>query len=391
MQNTSPLRLPLLVLAVLLLAIVTGTAAIFGFTDRQQLATPDWIWCGTRAADGSTCSVSLRFNLRRPVGAVVLRVAASGAARVQLDGTPLGATNATGAPAEIALRDVPAGAHELRIDASHGSGSAGICAFVDLPGGAGDRARLATDATWEERTSGNGSMAAVVAPYSAGPLPSPFGELAASTAVAKDGRFWAVLLSLVVAMAVATLAGPILRPPGQGGRDTAVMDLAIVVPSVIYGSLAFVITSLAATDVGAGLIVALHVASTAVFVLLLIAWKTGERHIEQDQVAHRAELGGYDSMCDAIEMLKLDLGESPAGLRSALQSAVNELAESVRFASTGTAVPELDRSILHSIESLRAAVREGGEGADARIAPMIRAIRARVREREIRLQSSHRA
>jgi hypothetical protein len=171
-----------------------------------------------------------------------------------------------------------------------------------------------------------------------------------------------------------------------------VADLAVVFPSILYASAAFVITSLAAADLGTGLIVALHVVSTAVFVLVLIAWKTGTEFIARDQVQHRAELSGYDAMCEAVELLKLDLSSAPEGTRSALRAGIHELAESVRYSSTGTAVPDVDRAILEGIQALRASLRNGGDaqGTD-QCSRRIHAVIDRLREREIRLQSGRRA
>lgn len=392
MLSQSPLRLPLLLLAILSTTILAGAAAIFGFADREPVSAPDWVWCSPRATDGSTCSVGVRFSLREPVGSAVLRLAATGPARAQLDGSALGATGASGEPVEIKLRDLAAGSHDLRIDATHGSGLPGVCAFIDLPSGASGRSRVASDASWEDRSAGDGGMVSVTGPYSAGPRPSPFGDIPSSVLVAKGARFWVTLFMLLLAMAVACLAGPILRPPGQSSRDAWLVDQAIIVPSIAYGAFAFVISALAATAIPTGVLVALHLASTAVLVLLLVAWKTGARHIEQDQAIHRAELFSYDSLCDSVELLKLDLSQTAPDLRAAIEGPIRELSEAVRYASTGTAVPDLDRSILASIESLRDSVREGGgEGGAAGIAAHVRKVIASVREREIRLQSARRA
>lgn len=392
MLSRSPLRLPLLLLAILSVTIVAGAAAIFGFADREPVATPDWVWCSPRAAEGSSCSVGVRFSLREPVGSAVLRLTATGPARAQLDGSSLGATGGSGEPVEITLRDLAAGSHDLRIDATHVSGLPGVCAFIDLPSGASDRSRIASDASWEDRSAGDGRMVSVTGAYASGPRPGPFGGISSSVLVAKGARFWVMLLMLLLAMAVACLAGPILRPPGQSSRDAWLVDQAIIVPSIAYGSFAFVISALAATAISTGVLVALHLVSTAVLVLLLVAWKTGARHIEQDQAVHRAELRSYDSLCESMELLKLDLSQAAPELRAAIQGPMHELAEAVRYASTGTAVPDLDRSILASIEALRESVRDGGgEGGAAGITATVRKVMARVREREIRLQSARRA
>lgn len=392
MLSQSPLRLPLLLLAILSATILAGAAAIFGFADREPVATPDWVWCSPRAAEGSSCSVGVRFSLRKPVGSAVLRLTATGSARARLDGSALGATGASGEPVEIKLRDLGVGSHDLRIDATHGSGLPGVCAFIDLPSGAADRSRIASDASWEDRSAGDGGMVSVTGPYAYGPRPSPFGEISSSVLVAKGARFWVMLFMLLLAMAVACLAGPILRPPGQSSRDTWLIDQAIIVPSTAYGAFACIISALAATAIPTGVLVALHLMSTAVLVLLLVAWKTGARHIEQDQAIHRAELCSYDSLCDSLELLKLDLSQAAPELRAAIHGPIHELAEAVRYASTGTAVPDLDRSILGSIESLRESVRDGGgESGAAGITATVRRVLASVREREIRLQSVRRA
>jgi hypothetical protein len=392
MPSQSPLRLPLLLLFILSATILAGTAAMFGFADREPVPEPDWVWCAPRAADGSTCSVGVRFALREPVDSAVLRLAATGSARVQLDGKSVGATGASGEPVEIKLRDLAVGSHDLRIDATHGSGVPGVCAFIDLPPGASERSRVSSDGGWDDRSSDGGGMVSVTGPYASGPRPSPFGEIPSSVLVAKDARFWVVLVALLLAMGVACLAGPILRPPGRSTTDTWLVDQAVVIPSIAYGGVACVISALAVTAIPTGVIVALHVVSTAVLALLLVAWTTGARHIEHDQAIHRAELWGYDSLCDAVESLRLDVGQAAPDLRAAIQGPVHELAEAVRYASTGTGVPELDRSILASIESLRASVREGGgQGGAASVASQLRAVLASVREREARLQSARRA
>lgn len=392
MKSQSPLRLPLLLLVILWAAILAGTAAMFGFSDRESAPAPDWVWCSPRAADESTCSVGVRFSLREPVSGATLRLAATGPARVQLDGKVVGSTAASGEPVEIKLPNLAIGSHDLHIDATHGSGLPGVCALIDLPPAASDLPRVCSGVGWDNRSAGDGGMLSITGPYAAGPRPSPFGEVASSVAVPKDERFWVVLVLLLVAMAVACLAGPILRPPGRSTTDTWLIDQAVVIPSIAYGTIACVITALAATAIPTGVLVALHVVSTGVLALLLVAWTTGSRHVEQDQALHRAELRGYDSLCDAVELLRLDLGQAAPELRAALQGPFSELAETVRYASTGTGVTELDRSILTSIEALRASVRDGGvEGGAAGVAVKVRDVLARVREREARLQSVRRA
>lgn len=390
MQNSSPYRLPLLVLSVLLVTIVAGTAALLGFSSERPVPVPEWIWCSRSAEPGAECSVSLPFSVGRAVPSATLRVAASGPAKVQLDGLAVGSSGGTGEPIDIPLRDLKAGPHEIRIDASHGTGVPGICAMADLSDDG--LPRIVTDASWSRAADAAGSMVTVVAPYPGGPRPSPFGAVADSVAVAKGSRFWVVLLALMGAMVVSCLAGPVLRPPGRGRRDVWVADLAILVPSILYASAACIITSVAAFEAATGVILALHAGSTAIFVLVLIAWKTGTEFISQDQVRHRGELLGYDAMCDAVESLRLDLAGAPDGLRSALQPDLQELAESVRYSSTGSSVPDVDRAILDAIESLRAAVRQGGDGEGPdHCAQRIRGVVARIREREIRLQSGRRA
>ena len=390
MQNPSRYRLPLVILVVLLATILAGTAALFGFSSERQAPVPDWIWCSRTSQSGEQCSLSLRFEARRDVRATSLRIAASGPARVQLDGMPIGATGGAGEPVDLPIRDLKVGSHELRIDASHGSGTPGICAMVDLPGS--DRGRIVTDASWQQASAGGGSMASVTATYASGPRPSPFGNVPPSVTEAKDARFWVVLLMLVLATVLACMAGPVLRPPGPGRHGLWVADLAVVFPSILYASAAFVITSLAASDLGTGIIVALHVGSTAVFVLVLIAWKTGTQFMANDQAHHRAELSGYDAMCEAAELLKLDLSSAPEETRSALRAGIHELAESIRYSSTGTAVPDVDRAILEGIHALRTALRDGGDPqATDQCSRRIRGVIERLREREVRLQSGRRA
>lgn len=391
-MNSASFRVPLLLLAVLLAAIAGGAAAFLGFTDPRPVALPGWLWCGGSAASGDACALGTSFSLRSEVADATIRVAASGPARVLVDGQPRGATGAKGDPSVVQLGALSAGPHELVVEATHQAGEAGVCAVLELPAAASDRARIVTDASWTVAGTGGGRMPSVTAAYDAGPWPSAFGPLESSAAVPKPARFWTVLLLLMAAMVVACLAGPILRPSAGTRRDTAVVNLAVIYPSVLYASAAFVITSLAATGMGTGVIVGMHVVATALFAFVLIAWKTGSTAIDRDQVQHRAELAGYDAMCDAVELLRLDLGEAPAGMRAELDGPLQELADAVRYGSTGTATPELDRRVIEGIESVRAAIRSGGASADAgAVATALRTLVGIVRERELRLQSARRA
>lgn len=394
MNTNSRFRLPLLLLGVLSLSIIAATAALFGFSTPRPLPSPEWIWCEGTADEGDRCTLSLRFTAHSEIARADLRVAASGAARVLLDGNPVGTTGTNGEATTVSLAKLAAGGHELRIEANHSTGTPGVCAIAELPRGTGDRDRLVTDAAWEcSAAAGDApAMARVIAPYSGGPRPSPFGGIATTAHEPKGERFWTVLALLLASMAVACLAGPMLRPPG-GARDTAaVTGLAIIFPSILYGSASSVITALAASSIGTGALVALHIGSTTVFVLVLVAWKTGSEHVDRDQAAHRAELSSYDAACDAMELLRLDLDSASPELRAALQAPVRELSESVANASTGNGIPELDQSISGGIDSLRAAVRAGGgEPEAAAIVARVRALVAHVREREIRMRALRRA
>ena len=390
-MNSASFRVPLLLLAVLLAAVAGGAAALFGFTDPRPVALPGWIWCGGPAGSGEACAVGTSFSLRTEVGDASMRVAASGPARVLVDGQPRGATGAKGDPAVVQLGTLAAGPHELRIEATHQAGDAGICAVLELPAAASDRARIVTDASWSVQGSAGSGMPTVTAAYDGGPWPGAFGPLDESASVPKPARFWTVLLLLMGAMTVACLAGPVLRPAGGTRRDTAAVNLAVIYPSVLYASAAFVITSLAATGMGTGVIVGMHVVAAALFALVLIAWKSGATVIDEDQVRHRAELSGYDAMCDAVEHLRLDLSEAPSGLRAELDGPLHELADAVRYGSTGTTTPEIDRRVIEGIEAVRAAIRSGGDsGSGGSVASAVRTLIGLVRERELRLQSARR-
>lgn len=389
MTKSSSYRIPLLFLFVLEATILGGAAAIFGFVERVKVAQPEWIWCAPRASNGDTCSVSLRFSLQDSVSDATLRVSATGPVRALLDGTPVGSTSSAGGQAEFVLRDLTEGSHELAIEATHGSGTPGICAFVDLPPEASTRPRLGTDASWGGKDANGSGMASIIGPYSAGPFPKPFGDIPGSAMVLPGLRFWTTLALLMTAMVVTCLAGPILRPAQKSEHGALPIDLAIVFPSILYGSAAFLITALAASSISTGMIVALHVGSTAMFVLLLVGWKEGAQHIDRDQMLHRAEVSGYDSLCEASELMRLDLGKMNPEMRRTLQAPVDELADAIRFASTGMSAPELDTAIMGSMASLRAAMHGGHDAAT--ITSRIRSVVDMIREREIRLRAERRA
>lgn len=388
MQKSS-LRLPLQLLAVLSVTIICAAAALFGFVEREPVPVPILIGCGSRSADGGICSVSTGFVLSRPVDRASLMIAGTGPVRAVLDGAVQSSASAKGEPTEVVVRGLAPGAHDLRIEVSASDGSPAVSAYMDLPVGVAASARIATDATWE--VVGGGAAVAAREP-AGGTRAAPFGDVPDSVTTPRDGRFWSILAMLLASMVICCLAGPVLRPAASSRADTAVVNLAIIVPSIAYGAVAFIITSLAASDLGIGALVTMHLVSTAIFVLLLMAWKGGSEHADVDQSRHRAELAGYDAMCDAVELLNLELSQAPGDLRAALESPIRELAESVRHASAGASTADLDDRILQGIESLRNAVRSGSDAAAAaEIAPGVRSVIGFIREREIVARSRRRA
>ena len=392
---SSSFRLPLLVLAVLLGSVVAGTAALVGFSDEAQVAAPDWIWCDSEAAPGAACSVRTQFSLWSSADGADLHIAASGPAKVLLDGKPAGATTGKGQATVLRLGPLTAGPHDLQIDATHAEGRPGICAYLDLPSGCADRLRVGTGAGWNlaaPSANGTGNDAKVLAGYEAGPAPYAFGPPPTVIAVPKGPRFWTVLGVLAASLAACCLAGPVLRPAAAPRRDTAVANLAIIGPSIAYGTASVAIAALGATSASVGAIVALQLVATTLFTLVLIGWKSGTQRIDQDQVQHRAELRGYDDMCHEVDMLVLEVNQCPDDLRAALDQPIRELADGIRYAATTTETPELDRRILDGIGALRQAVRGGQATAGAAdIQPGIRMLLGAIREREIRAQSARRA
>ncbi len=373
------------VLAVLLVAIIGGTAVLFGFTDPVSLPVPKWIRC---SSDQGGRVFATEFRLHETVGSATFKFACSDSAQIYLDGVRQEVSAADGATSKVMLRDLREGVHNFRIEVGADSTDGAVIGFLDLPPGSGDRLRLVTDDSWV--TVGGVQDAIRQAPIATriDDRLSPFDAIPTSMGVVKGGRFWGALACLLVAMIIAFEAGPFLGPRAQEGMEP--VRLAVVIPSFLYGIAAWLITAFAASDLGFGVIAGMHILATATFVVALIVWKIGSAQLDQDQKSHRAEIAGYDAMCFAAEMLKHDMAQASGELRASAEASVSELAEIVRSSSTGTGTPQLDQKVLIGIEALREIARDETATA-AQFSGQALIVINLVRERELSVQCSRRA
>jgi hypothetical protein len=391
--SSASLGLPILIFAILAVAIFAGTGLFLGYVDKRPLAMPSAIGAAPSAnaneTAGGTPSV-VRFT--RPVSVVdpttggVARLASLASARLVVNGTVVCST-AGGSGASKAEGRMPAlssGSHTIVIESDCIAPNCVVLACIELePSGE----RVVTDASW----NASSSFATIVGGYESAPIGPIFGPLDAYSMSPKGARFWVPLLCLVLAMAVASFAGPILRPSDRSRADTSIVDLAAVIPSIVYASAACVITSTAAFGAGPSAIGGLHVLAAAVFALTLVVWKKGAAFIEQDQVAHRAELSGYDSLQTHFEVLQSTVGSRSAAFRSATDRVLQELGEAIRFASTSTATSELDARIVAALGDLEARVAASDEMPEADFAALARDIVNLLRRREVFAQAARRS
>jgi hypothetical protein len=259
-----------------------------------------------------------------------------------------------------------------------------VLACIELaPGGE----RVVTDASWNAASS----MATVVGGYESGPIGPIFGPLDSESFSPKGARFWVPLACLVLAMAIGCFAGPLLRPSDHSRSDTSIVDLAVIIPSVVYASAACVITSFAALGVGPASIGGLHVIAAAVFALTLVVWKKGAIFVEKDQVAHRAELSGYDSMQTHFEVLQSTaMSRSPA-FQAATRQPLRELGEAIRFAATSTSTAEFDARIVAALLDFDTKVASASEMPAEEFATKAREVVMLLRQREVFAQAARRS
>ena len=349
------LQIPLAILAILLFAIFGVTASWFGFTNKIDLPTPSWIWSSSMAADGEIATFTRSFTLENSASNATLHIAADDRAKVWLDGRQVGATVAPLKELEVLIDDLAHGTHTLKIEATNVSGSGAVLAMLNIKSSFVNTLRIVTDSEWETVASGatNRISATAIAPYGADPWGNVFGKIRTEIYQPKDARFWCILLCLVGAITIVSLAGPILRPPSASSRSLIAFNLAVVIPSVVYGSVAVIITALASYPaISGGLIFAMHVTSTAVFMMLLLGWKAGANFVERDQVVHRVELKGYDSMLSAVKLLQITLQSMPEEFQKAVGTTTETLAESIRFSSTSSATAQIDVHILNLLHAM---------------------------------------
>lgn len=349
------LQIPLAILAILLFAIFGVAASWFGFTNKIDLPTPSWIWSSSMASDGEMATFTRSFTLENSASSATLHIAADDRAKVWLDGRQVGATVAPLKELEVLIDDLAHGTHTLKIEAANVSGSGAVLAMLNIKSSFVNTLRIVTDSEWETVGSGatNRISATAIAPYGADPWGNVFGKIRTEISQPKDARFWCILLCLVGAITIGSLAGPILRPPSASSRSLIAFNLAVVIPSVVYGSVAVIITALGSyPTISGGLIFAIHVTSTAVFMMLLLGWKEGAKYVERDQVVHRVELKGYDSMLSAVKLLQITLQSMPEEFQKAVGTTTVTLAESIRFASTSSATAQIDVHILNLLHAM---------------------------------------
>lgn len=109
--------------------------------------TPAWIWAPGPGTPNAAV-LARRFELAAAAKNVRVVAAVDNAGSVRLDGRELGATTDWSTPAEFAVGDLAAGAHELVVDARNEGGPAGVAAMLEYETAGGVRGRIVTDATW---------------------------------------------------------------------------------------------------------------------------------------------------------------------------------------------------------------------------------------------------
>lgn len=383
----SSLRLPLTILVTLVAMIVACAGLLFGFSVSESVPLPSSIGVADREDGSGKITFSRTFSLDRPARSGVLWLAVAETGRAEIGGVPIVA-DVQGTAKQGTIGSLQPGLHTVSVEVQPGSSRPLAIGYLEIDGMPG---RIVTDGSWNARSEGGSTSAAVsVGRYGEPPFGPVFGELSDSRKVPKGAGFWAPLIALIVATCIASLAGPLLRPAGRSGRDMEVVDLAVIVPSIIYGSAAFLITGLAGLGAGPGVILSLHVVATTVFVLVLVAWKSGGKLAERDREIHRAELSGYDSFQTAFELAAASVEGQPEAFRSAVRSALSGLGEAVRYAGTTAATPEVDREILSGLQSLEVeAATPDSDPADFQ--RRIAAISALIKRREILAASTRRA
>lgn len=392
--SSAGLGLPFLVFAVLAAAIFAGAGLFLGYAERQPIPMPSSI--GATASGGSAAAPTMiRFtrsvSVVEPTSGGKAMLASMAPARLLVGGAVVCSTSGAGASkAEGTMPALPSGAHTISIETQCAESDCVVLACIDL-GPRGER--VVTDASWNAVVgpAGTPTMATVVGGYESPPIGPIFGPLESTATSIKSASFWIPLLCLVLAMAVACFAGPLLRPADRSRPDTSIVDLAVVVPSVVYASSAFVITSFAGLGAGPAAIAGLHVLAAAVFALVLLFWKKGAAFIEQDQAAHRAELSGYDSMQTHFEVLQSTAMSRSPGFQAATAKALRELGEAIRFASTSNSTAELDARIVAALSDLEGRVSASDEMPAADFVATSKEVVNLLRRREVFAQAARRS
>ncbi len=389
----SPLSIALLLLAVLWISIAAGAGFLVGYSTRIELPMPQAIWHPSSAASRSDpVTISKTFTLTAPVRSGRAWLASMGSASLSINGQQVVATSAPRVAADAPVSSLKQGLNTVTIDAESANSSSAAIAYLEFPGESGATSRVVTDGGWNSSDgSDDARLARVVSSYGASPLGTVFGDLADSSSMLRGASFWVPLVCLMVAMAVACLAGPILRPADRSNPDTATVDLAIIMPSVYYASAACIITSLSAFGVGFGAVAAMQVAALVLFIGALIAFKQGSRIIEQDQGLHRAELSGYDTMQTQFELLRVTVQDQPTDFQRAVHRSLESLRETLRFAATSAATGEIDQRIISELADLERACTAGSPIDPRAFEERAQRISGLVRRREAIAQSSRRS
>ena len=381
------LGVPFLIFAILAAAIVAGAGLFLGYVESQPLPMPSAIGANANASGGAPATVRFTRSISvvEPTSGGLVRLASMAPARLSVQGAVVCATAGGGASkAEGRLPALPSGAHTITIETEGPASDCIVLACIELePGGE----RVVTDASWNAASS----MATIVGGYESAPIGPIFGPLDSESLSPKGAGFWVPLACLVLAMAVACFAGPLLRPSDRSRPDTSIVDLAVIIPSAVYASAACVITSFAAFGAGPTAIGGLHVLAAAVFALTLVVWKKGASFVEMDQVAHRAELSGYDSMQTHFEVLQSTaMSRSPA-FQAATGRALRELGEAIRFASTSTSTAELDARIVAALLDLEAKAAAASEMPAEEFVAIAQEVMNLLRRREVFAQAARRS
>lgn len=354
------LVLPLVTCAILVGAITAVTAVGWGFRGAERsLPMPMAISVqdASKALDGEVVFRRTFTVGAASTGGTVVAAGPQGM-RVRLDEQELGRSEqANPSVLRGSIGWTSADSHTLTVTVPSSASAPTFGIAVDLPLKGGITYRVVSDGDWEfiagAATAANQARPVrVVGDDSSTALAGAFASLPRGYRESKEPIFWVTYWSLVAAMVVACLAGPILRPSHLGQSEGLVVGLAAIMPSALYASAAFIITGCAGLGLSVAWILGLHIASLALFVTVLLAIGAAGSAVSRDAREHRAELQGYDAMLGRMDVVVACMRGLPASSQGDWMSRVDSLAEKIRCAATSTQSEEIDRAILVEIETL---------------------------------------